>query len=367
MNKKQIAVLVVCAFFILLTEGFARYSIHNDWILTTTPLASSTRWRMLWTRAYSRGGLYYDKMDTHHPLLGWSPRKNARNVPNGDAVANFNADGIRGTKTYKKEKPPETIRVAVIGDSFSFGEGVGDEETYAAQLEKNIPKSEVINFGVHGYGIDQMSLRLTVDGFRYNPDIVIYAFIDDDLGRVDLDFRDYIKPKYRLSDGKLILTNTPIPSPEEFMKRSRFRPAIIDALPLLRDRIVFRDNQYTYAEPLIRAIWKQTVTEIREHDALPIFLFLPTGKEMITEDHTPYAEQLMDSFCRDEHITCFSARPYLIQAYKEGARYDLNTHYEPATHAIIGTGLTRDLMNIFEATGTAETVSHSTNPIIDKL
>ena len=52
----------------------------------------------------------------------------------------------------------------MLGDSFTFGEDVGDDETYSHHLEQLLPGTEVINLGVHGYGHDQMLIYLREEG-----------------------------------------------------------------------------------------------------------------------------------------------------------------------------------------------------------
>lgn len=336
------SIIAPCVFLILFTECLAQIITRNDWVLQTTSELSSTRWRLLWSKTHTNTAVTDYKIDTYHPLLGWYPLKNAKNVSVGKYVVNFNADGIRGEKIYAKNKQPGITRIVVVGDSFTFGEGVNDDETYPAQLEKIMPNTEVLNLGVHGYGLDQMSLRLHLDGFTYHPDIVIYAFIGGDIDRTALSFRDYMKPQYALVNGRLHLLNVPIPSPNDLIRRFRYRPAMLDLFLLLRDRVVFRNNQDAGLEPLVNAIWKQTVEDIKRHGALPIFVYLPAGTDMNYSEESPN-ERLMFLSCQSLHITCFSARPDLRQAHNEGVKYNINAHYEPLTNTIIAEGLAHDL------------------------
>ncbi len=46
----------------------------------------------------------------------------------------------------------------MFGDSCMFGEEVDDHETLAVYLEQRLSHAEVMNFGVHGYGLGQMVL-----------------------------------------------------------------------------------------------------------------------------------------------------------------------------------------------------------------
>ncbi|MSR47520.1 MAG: SGNH/GDSL hydrolase family protein [Planctomycetes bacterium] len=72
----------------------------------------------------------------------------------------------------------------VCGDSFAFGTGVADDETWEIELERLDPRLETVNFGVGGYGLDQAWLRYRRDGARVEHRLVIVAFITEDLVRM---------------------------------------------------------------------------------------------------------------------------------------------------------------------------------------
>ena len=346
-GRRLIKVAIQIIIIAIVMEIGARLITENDWFLNTTSQFSSVRWRLLWIKSHNSSEATNYPIDAYHPLLGWYPIKNSQNVPSSGALVSFNSDGIRGQKNYTLDKPPNTSRIVIIGDSFTFGEGVNDSDTYAAQLENLIPNSEVLNMGVHGYGLDQMALRLRLDGFKYHPDIVIYAFIGDDINRIVLDFRDYMKPRYILVNNKLKLVNTPITKPEDLLSQSHYSSLIPSALQLMYDRVVYRSYKYSNLEPLTVAILKQVVSDTENHGSIPIILFLPTGQEM-TEPlgQKVYGESLMFLFCKSINITCFSARSYLVPAFENGNKYniDINIHYQPITYWLIANGLAKDLI-----------------------
>src|SRR5581483_1127984 len=101
-----------------------------------------------------------------------------------------------------------------VGDSFVFGEHLADAETMPARLEDELGAPwEVLNLGVHGYGTDQQWLRLRRLGFAYEPDVVIVGFLEDDLERNVLSFRDFAKPYFVVGHGHALRRNVPVPSP----------------------------------------------------------------------------------------------------------------------------------------------------------
>jgi hypothetical protein len=90
---------------------------------------------------------------------------------------NSNSKGLRGKAEHEYQRTAGKRRILVLGDSFTFGEEVSDDETFPHYLESALPNTEVVNFGVQGYGHDQMLLCLKEEGVKYYPDIVILDFL----------------------------------------------------------------------------------------------------------------------------------------------------------------------------------------------
>ena len=79
-----------------------------------------------------------------------------------DGEYTINSAGIRG-REVAVSKPDGVFRIAIIGDSISFGFHCRRDQTYAARLDTLLnrqaptgsPRFEVLNFGVPGYNIAQ--------------------------------------------------------------------------------------------------------------------------------------------------------------------------------------------------------------------
>lgn len=121
------------------------------------------------------------------PQLYWVPRPDQKMEG-----ATINALGLRGAET--KEKDPSKFRVLVTGDSFSYGHGVKDQDTYPAQLGALLDKEgarhpgddrplEVLNGASPGWGVFQMEryLRRAID--RLQPDLVLFTITPIDIYR----------------------------------------------------------------------------------------------------------------------------------------------------------------------------------------
>jgi len=116
---------------------------------------------------------------------GWTLRPNASGVVTGEnkQEVRINNLGFRD-RERNYEKPPETFRVAVLGNSWTEALQVPLEKTYPAVLEAELRRNgcfdgkriEVLNFGVAGYSTGQELLLLQQEAWKYKPDVVLLAF-----------------------------------------------------------------------------------------------------------------------------------------------------------------------------------------------
>lgn len=96
---------------------------------------------------------------------------------------NINRDGFRGAD-FPPQKPADTVRIAILGDSVAYGYSVPLEQTFARLIENKLKaaghKAEVLNFGVNGYStVAELELyRTRVRDYR--PDIVLLAYVLND-------------------------------------------------------------------------------------------------------------------------------------------------------------------------------------------
>lgn len=107
----------------------------------------------------------------------WRPRPNARLPWTRDE--RVNAHGMRGP-IVPLERRPGVVRIALLGPSSAFGEGVAWPETYGALLARSLGEqgieAEVLNAAIIGSTIRQGLERYRLDVRPYRPDIVISAY-----------------------------------------------------------------------------------------------------------------------------------------------------------------------------------------------
>ena len=151
----------------------------------------------------------------HDDRLGWIVGPNRFGFRVG-APYRINAEGVR--VSYDEGSLPTVdgkTQIAIIGDSFTFGDEVRYEETWGYHLDQLLgEKFQVLNYGVPGYGLGQTLLRYEKDVARSNPNVVILGFIDDDLFRT-MTVYPFLhapswtglvaKPRFAIQGGKLTI------------------------------------------------------------------------------------------------------------------------------------------------------------------
>ncbi|WP_027254481.1 SGNH/GDSL hydrolase family protein [Planktothrix agardhii] len=150
------------------------------------------------------------------PERGWSPRPNAKTVWAGEGEVSevkMNSFGMRD-RERTLEKPANSYRIAVIGDSFMEALHVPLEKTALSIMEtqlktcpilkgKNI---EVLNFGVQGYGTAQELMTWRHHAQQFSPDLVILGFYPGN--DIRNNFRplehDHLRPYFVEKNGQLV-------------------------------------------------------------------------------------------------------------------------------------------------------------------
>lgn len=95
----------------------------------------------------------------------------------------INAQGIRGP-TFPQEPPRDRLRIAALGDSFTFGQGVELAEAFPSVLGRELTSAglpaEVLNFGVPGHATPQEVALVEDRVAATRPDLVlIHVFAND--------------------------------------------------------------------------------------------------------------------------------------------------------------------------------------------
>lgn len=94
-----------------------------------------------------------------------------------------NSLGFRGSREFGPKKPGD-FRLLLLGDSFTYGLGVNDDQTFAFHLEQYLRQpslaAEVINAGCPGKGTDYELKLFQTLGAKLQPDVTVLCFFCND-------------------------------------------------------------------------------------------------------------------------------------------------------------------------------------------
>lgn len=117
--------------------------------------------------------------------LEWSHVPNTEitiTTEDGDVFIAINEYGLRDNP-YPYEKPGNTFRILILGDSFTEALQVNLEDTFHALIEDRLNNElndtfqyEVISAGIAAYGTTRSMVFYEQEGYKYQPDLVLLAF-----------------------------------------------------------------------------------------------------------------------------------------------------------------------------------------------
>ena len=164
----------------------------------------------------------------------------------GRAWVTTNSSGFRD-REHSVIKPPDTYRIAVLGDSYAEALQVSTDKTFWSVLETELADTEpfehraieVLNFGISGFGTAQEYLLLEHEVIAYQPDLVLLAFLTgNDVRNNSKELETaQVRPFYSLVNGELILDNSFRQHPDFIQMRSpwtRFKVSCINHSRLLQ-------------------------------------------------------------------------------------------------------------------------------------
>jgi hypothetical protein len=333
--------LVVLAFF----EISSRAALSRKDLFRQVAGVDEASSRLRWARRQRQGRPLVLPFDVYHPVRGWTLRPNLDAVPafGGDKVLSSTSRGYRGQRDVAPTKTEGRLRVAALGDSFTFGEDVSDDDTWVHQLGVIRPTLEPVNLGVHAYGHDQMLLTLREEGPWLQPDIVLLGFVHIDLERNRTAFLDYAKPYFDLEGETLVLRGVPVPTPEALRAREPWRSKFLDLLSMLHARLRERTGlEERGRDALGKALLAAIRDTARDLGARTIFVYLPILDE-IGAPEASSGERFFDATCRQERLTCLNLRPSFHTRVEGGQHLKRRGHWGPNEHRAAAEDLSRML------------------------
>jgi lysophospholipase L1-like esterase len=128
-------------------------------------------------------GQHFFLQESDHPDLGYVLVPGAAGTA-WETDISINSHGFRD-REYAVAKPEGVARIAVVGDSIAFGNGLPLERTFPRQLEERLrdrgARVEVLNMAVAGYDTLNEVALLEQSGLAFAPDLVVVAYCINDV------------------------------------------------------------------------------------------------------------------------------------------------------------------------------------------
>lgn len=176
----------------------------------------------------------------YDPSLGWRLAANWRGRHRHydfDTSYSTNDQGFRAMSHGSDALDESATRYAVVGDSFSFGLGVGDDETFVHRLDVQAgAKARFLNYSVPGFSTDQQCLLIEQRVIYARPDVImLVVYLGNDLMDNTLGYplqADRAKPYFVTGPDGLVLMHDPVPLTIKPADQRQIKPADLVVGPI---------------------------------------------------------------------------------------------------------------------------------------
>ncbi len=270
--------------------------------------------------------------------LGWV------NIPNTELKdfyapglnVKINSQGFRGHEDYPIEVPAGKIRLICSGDSFTFGFGVSDDQTWCHHLATLDSRLQTVNMALGGYGLDQAYLWYKRDGDKLAHDIHLFAFITTDFDRTQRDvFLGYGKPLLKVKNEQLWVENVPVSKRGYyfFWTTPPYQAAFneLRVVQLLNQTLFSSPNigNPTIDETVIQAVSLKILEDLVQLDAANhsqlVLIYLPTQADHTANQKTDTRRRYVQQACQQKKIIYLD----LIDKFRQLPRDDMNQLFIP--------------------------------------
>jgi len=223
--------------------------------------------------------------------------------------------------------------VLLFGDSFAQCV-TPQKDCFQGLLERSDLGSRylLMNYGVGGYGVDQAYMLMTrsLDQWQHRLPVVVFSlFLDGDLDRTGLEFREWPKPRFELRDGELVLEREQLPSTVEYMQRE-FPPRTSWAWRMLvhsqllperwAERLSGRDRREERVRQVSLLVLERAAQELRRRE-LPFCFVLFHGQRSASRPEVlGWRENEVVALLERLDVPYVLAGPALIAASEEEGR-----------------------------------------------
>lgn len=280
------------------------------------------------------------------PGLLWEPTPGADVIEDGIRYK-INSNGLRDYE-YPIEKPKDTFRVAIIGDSVTWGY-TELRDTYPkvieVELKRLYPKKrfEVLNFGIEGTGTLNHIAVLRERVLQYDPDLVILGYCLNDLLN-DKRFA-YIGPVTRWFLQHSYFADFVAIKSVTFARVLRERTGVMNEERYYRDSIrLYGDDERISA---LRSIFREMNNLLKERKKNFMVVVFPFRQQFNNAAH-PIPQKKLSGICRAEGILFFDPMSEL-RGYNVNELYVKGdpVHFSPNGNEVVA----RSILNFLQSQG----------------
>jgi len=246
----------------------------------------------------------------------------------------INSQGRRD-KEVSLQKPENTYRIAIIGDSVGFGARVEVKDNFATQMEQNLNarssslRYQVLNFSVPGYGTWQELSVLKDKALAYEPDMVILAFV----------VNDFVSNNQAGAQGYLNMTRLEgaakfLREHSAFYRFMREKVLSVEAQMTLRDPCAGADEDFCW--DTTEQLLDQMLDVTRQHNIKFVLLVFPVSSQTLVPAPKLEAryQQVLANYAKERGIPAVDLLKALTEHSHEALFVD-DYHPNERGHAIV--------------------------------
>jgi hypothetical protein len=303
----------------------------------------------------------HGNLTEYQPRLGWRgvPGGRARfTTENASVSLQHDVSGFRDIEM--EERSPGKPAIVFLGDSFTWGYEVEFDEMFVSLLRERREEFEFFNLAHRGYGTDQA--LMTFRGWQRERKLhrVVLMFSENDVADNNSGWRNKkAKPKFELREGRLALTNVPVPKVPAWSSEPESpssRPPGGNSLGewLLRSHL-YRDVEFRIREirepgepyrgrfgvpdcgridlRVTRALLGEIRDEVEGRGSTLVIFAIPSKGELYQgEAHHPY-QRCIEALCRELRIEYHDLAPALEASWFR-TYFRFGKHWTPRGHSV---------------------------------
>jgi lysophospholipase L1-like esterase len=344
-------------------------------IYMQVPVFSLRDWRSLEVQVFQTSGAVYD------PLLGWTQGSDI--VGGGFETISY---GIR--KNSDADEEPTSGGVLAVGDSFTAGSDVVNEDTWPAQLERML-RVRVLNAAVGGYSVDQDVLHVERLLPILKPRAVLVGIHQSDIQGVGYRTFNSPKPYFAQENGAWVRKNNPVPRVGERSSEPLYKRALVRSMVF--HTILKRYTDYWYSgsgrgferaangDSIKGACYMlQYLKEVLAPQKIPAMIVLQYGGATFAEKRSrPVEVQALLSCARDLDVPVMDEYDHLaglartslpdLKRYYIMAAAKVYGHMSPAGNAFIASLVAEKLRALVDLRTVAPLLEEQTAAGINRI